>query len=121
MQGELSLHCFFLAGYIKDEVIFMSKGKSINSGFSNAREPKNSFDYVNMYGTYNIQPTADRDDEYPAIAQGLSRAANLERERARAEWKAEQAEKPQSGDALEADPAKGIDGALPDLPSNRKG
>ena len=72
----------------------MSKKKKKSEGmpgFSEAREPLDSFDYVNMYGTYNIQPTADREDEYPAIAQGLSRAEAEERERARKEWKSEQA------------------------------
>ena len=28
-------------------------------------------DMVNRYGTYEIQPTADTDDEFPQIAQGL--------------------------------------------------
>ena len=75
----------------------MRKGKSVNSGFSNAKEPKNSFDYVNMYGTYNIQPTADSEDEYPAIAQGLSAKAAARRRRARDEWKKEQSGKPHNG------------------------
>ncbi len=75
-------------------------------GFSNAREPHNSIDYVNMYGTYNIQPTADHGNEYPAIAQGLSRLEHWERQRAREKWKQGQAHKPQSGGKLEADPNK---------------
>lgn len=29
------------------------------------------FDLVNKYGTYNIQPTADTDNAFPKIAQGL--------------------------------------------------
>jgi len=33
---------------------------------------ENSFDMVNKYGTYNIQPTNDTDNTFPAIAQGLA-------------------------------------------------
>lgn len=33
-------------------------------------EPENSVEMVNTYGTYNIQPTADTQNEFPAIAQG---------------------------------------------------
>ncbi len=29
-----------------------------------------SFDMVNSYGTYNIQPTSDTSNVFPAIAQG---------------------------------------------------
>lgn len=44
-------------------------------------EPFDSFDMVNKYGTYNIQPTADTHHDYPKIAQGLSKAANEESKR----------------------------------------
>lgn len=95
------------------------KERPAEEGFSNAREPLDSFDLVNMYGTYNIQPTADHGNEYPAIAQGLSKAENKERARARDSWKEGQATKPQSGGDLEADPNKGYedDGRL--LPNDR--
>lgn len=33
-------------------------------------EPETAFDMVNKYGTYEIQPTADTDNEFPCIAQG---------------------------------------------------
>lgn len=33
--------------------------------------PETSFDYVNKYGTYEIQPTNDMQSEWPTIAQGL--------------------------------------------------
>lgn len=33
--------------------------------------PENIFEQLNKYGTYEIQPTADRADFFPAIAQGL--------------------------------------------------
>ena len=33
--------------------------------------PETVFEQINKYGTYEIQPTADRADFFPAIAQGL--------------------------------------------------
>ncbi len=33
--------------------------------------PENCFEMVNKYGTYEIQPTANTENTYPAIAQGL--------------------------------------------------
>ncbi len=33
---------------------------------------KNVFDLLNEYGTYEIQPTADNENQYPAIAQGYN-------------------------------------------------
>ena len=32
-----------------------------------------TFDLVNRYGTYNIQPTADTENVFPMIAPGLPR------------------------------------------------
>ncbi len=32
--------------------------------------PETAAEMVNAYGTYNIQPTADTDYDFPAIAQG---------------------------------------------------
>ena len=37
-------------------------------------QPLDCFEMVNKYGTYNIQPTADSDNEFPEIAQGLPKA-----------------------------------------------
>ena len=34
-------------------------------------QPQNAFELINKYGTYNIQPTNDSDNEFPEIAQGL--------------------------------------------------
>lgn len=34
-------------------------------------EPEDSFDMVNKYGTYNIQPTSQTGNSFPHIAQGL--------------------------------------------------
>lgn len=35
-------------------------------------QPETIFELLNKYGTYNIQPTADNENEFPKIAQGLS-------------------------------------------------
>ncbi len=37
-------------------------------------QPHDVFDLLNKYGTYNIQPTSDSDNEFPHIAQGLPKA-----------------------------------------------
>ena len=34
-------------------------------------KPRTVFEAVNMFGTYNIQKTADTENEFPKIAQGL--------------------------------------------------
>lgn len=39
-------------------------------------EPFTVFDLINKYGTYNIQPTADTDNSFPKIAQGLPAEEN---------------------------------------------
>lgn len=36
-------------------------------------QPKDSIEIINKYGTYNIQPTNDSDNEFPAISQGLAK------------------------------------------------
>lgn len=36
-------------------------------------QPEDCFALVNKYGTYNVQPTADTGNPFPAIAQGLPR------------------------------------------------
>ena len=36
-------------------------------------QPEDCFELINRYGTYNIQPTADTKNIFPAIAQGLPR------------------------------------------------
>ncbi len=33
--------------------------------------PETPFEMVNKYGTYEIQPTAETENSFPAIAQGL--------------------------------------------------
>ena len=43
------------------------------SKISNNEIPEDSFDMANKYGTYNIQPTNDTDNTFPAIAQGIAK------------------------------------------------
>ena len=38
-------------------------------------QPITPIEMVNKYGTYNIQPTADAGNEFPAIAQGIPKDA----------------------------------------------
>ena len=42
-------------------------------------EPEDSFDMVNKYGTYNIQPTSQTENSFPHIAQGLRKSAKTGR------------------------------------------
>ncbi len=37
------------------------------------RPPETAEEMVNCFGTYEIQPTADNDNMYPAIAQGFNK------------------------------------------------
>ncbi len=37
--------------------------------------PETPFEMVNKYGTYEIQPSNDIDNEFPTIAQGLPKKA----------------------------------------------
>jgi hypothetical protein len=37
--------------------------------------PETAVDLINTYGTYNIQPTADNENDFPAIAQGNPKMA----------------------------------------------
>ena len=42
-------------------------------------QPESCADLVNKYGTYNIQKTADTDNAYPAIAQGMPKVGHFAR------------------------------------------
>lgn len=42
------------------------------SVIANNGNPETAEEMVNFYGTYQIQPTADTDNQYPAIAQGYN-------------------------------------------------
>ncbi|MBQ8267620.1 MAG: hypothetical protein IJZ21_04465 [Clostridia bacterium] len=39
-------------------------------------QPETVYELINKYGTYEIQPTADSDNDFPKIAQGLPRQEN---------------------------------------------
>lgn len=39
--------------------------------------PDSCFDLINQYGTYEIQRTADTENRFPMIAQGLAKDADL--------------------------------------------
>ena len=41
------------------------------SASSTNKTPDNCEEMVNAYGTYNIQATADTENDFPAIAQGI--------------------------------------------------
>ena len=45
------------------------------SAYAPGGSPETAFDTVNAFGTYNIQPTADTDNTYPAIAQSFNKKA----------------------------------------------
>ena len=40
-------------------------------------QPESSFELINKYGTYNIQPTNDSDRKFPEIAQGLPKSNKI--------------------------------------------
>ena len=54
------------------EKSFHKKYNQENSVLPLGTLPETAFDMVNRYGTYNIQSTADTDNQYPAIAQGFN-------------------------------------------------
>lgn len=66
---------------LRPEVIFMPKRKRSRGLSYDATPdvhhfpgvPRNSFDLVNMYGTYNIQPTSDTENTFPLIAPACPR------------------------------------------------
>lgn len=39
-------------------------------------QPETVYELINKYGTYQIQPTADSDNDFPKIAQGLPKQKN---------------------------------------------
>ncbi len=43
-----------------------------NTPLKPKEESKNAFDLINEYGTYEIQPTCDTENQYPCIAQGFN-------------------------------------------------
>ncbi len=60
----------------------MKNKKNINKEISATAvfsQPETAFETVNKYGTYEIQPTADTDNEYPQISAGLSKSKKGEK------------------------------------------
>ncbi len=53
---------------MKDYSIEEKKAK-----LSNLQIEDTAFDMVNKYGTFEIQPSNDTDNTFPAISQGLSK------------------------------------------------
>ena len=49
----------------------MKNKKKITKGDYIATKDPNVFEMLNKYGTYEIQPTCDSDNDFPKIAQGL--------------------------------------------------
>ena len=41
-----------------------------------ASQPETVYELINKYGTYEIQPTSDSDNDFPKIAQGLPKTKN---------------------------------------------
>ncbi len=41
-----------------------------------ASQPETVYELLNKYGTYEIQPTCDSDNDFPKIAQGLPKQEN---------------------------------------------
>lgn len=55
------------------------KNKEINKEISSNAihgQPHDVFDVINKYGTYEIQPTADSENEFPKISQGLEKKSS---------------------------------------------
>lgn len=59
----------------------MSKNSDKNKVYRNIADavmgqPETCDELLHKYGTYNIQPTDDSDNEFPQISQGLSKGKN---------------------------------------------
>ncbi len=55
------------------------KDKEINKEISSNAihgHPVDVYDMINKFGTYEIQPTSDSENEFPKIAQGLEKKIN---------------------------------------------
>ena len=50
-----------------------NKEFSENKNMGIVSQPETVFELVNKYGTYEIQPTCDSDNDFPKIAQSLPR------------------------------------------------
>lgn len=62
---------------MKDKKLKSENGKKMMTEMStvaNKGMPEDAYEMVNFYGTYEIQATAETDNQYPAIAQGYNQA-----------------------------------------------
>ncbi len=50
--------------------------KTLSEGSSEQGNAETAFELVDKYGTYEIQPTADTENSFPKIAQGLPKTKN---------------------------------------------
>ena len=59
---------------MKNKKIFPeTPDNAVESALKPKEEDKTAFELVNQYGTYEIQPTANTENQYPAIAQGFNK------------------------------------------------
>lgn len=62
---------------MKNEDSKKSKAKQEIPANNIVSQPQHSvYEMINKYGTYEIQPTADSDNDFPKIAQGLPKEKN---------------------------------------------
>ena len=54
----------------------MKNKKKITKSDYVVSQPETTFELLNKYGTYEIQPTCDSDNDFPKIAQGLPKEEN---------------------------------------------
>lgn len=50
--------------------------KTLSESTYECGDAETVFELINKYGTYEIQPTADTDNPFPKIAQGLPKPQN---------------------------------------------
>lgn len=75
--------CICILSYNLAKIImgdFMKRKNKIVEDISSVSiggQPQTPFDMVNKYGTYEIQPTADTNNDFPAIAQGMPKGKHV--------------------------------------------
>ncbi len=55
------------------------EGKTKSANNNEIGNAETAFELVNKYGTYEIQPTADTENPFPKIAQGLPKQKNRQK------------------------------------------
>ena len=77
MRNANNFNKIYLKGHFNMKNKLNKKPKISNENLKNfPSRPKTVFDAVNMYGTFNIQKTADTENEFPMISQGLPKSKN---------------------------------------------